>query len=124
MVWGIIISIFVALGFSLKASAQSAIPLCEITRNLAIGMSGADVNCLQRYLNFAGFTLASSGAGSPGNETFFFGSRTKDAVRRFQEAHAVEVLNPIGLTQGTGFWGSRSFAKYVKLVRLALGLNP
>lgn len=101
------------------AQAQSTIPLCEITRGLSTGATGEDVQCLQRYLNWAGFVVAAAGAGSPGNETIFFGPRTRGAVIRWQEAHAADILTPIGLTNGTGFWGPRSFAKYVSLVKVA-----
>lgn len=105
------------------AKAQSTIPLCEITRSLRLGSVGEDVRCLQRYLNWAGFTLASSGAGSPDNETMYFGPRTHNAVIRWQEANRTQVLTPIGLTNGTGFWGTRSFSRYVEIVRTALGVQ-
>lgn len=123
MALGIAASLFLGIGANYKAQAQSAIPLCEISRNLYVGLVGEDVRCLQRYLNYSGYPVAGSGVGSSGNETTYFGSRTQDAVRRWQEAHAPDVLHPIGLTQGTGFWGARSFNKYVSIVRIALGLS-
>jgi len=72
---------------------------------LAPGTQSADVLRLQRYLNSKGFTLASSGAGSPGNETNFFGPRTREALRRFQEANRIAILAPLGLLNGTGIFG-------------------
>lgn len=102
---------------------QSNIPLCEITRGLAVGATGEDVRCLQRYLNWAGFQVSASGAGSPGNETQYFGERTRAAVAAWQNANAASVLTPLGLSAGTGFWGSASFAKYVLIVRAALGVS-
>jgi hypothetical protein len=54
---------------------------CTFSRNLYPGMSGTDVMCLQQYLNGSGYTLSASGAGSPGNETQYFGSRTQGASR-------------------------------------------
>lgn len=75
------------------------------TRDLYPGSSGADVKALQQYLNNKGFVLASSGAGSPGNETIYYGNLTAAAVRRFQEAHFTEILNPLGYASGTGIFG-------------------
>lgn len=105
------------------ARAQSTIPLCEIERSLTVGMTGEDVRCLQRYLNWSGFFVASSGVGSPGNETAYFGSLTANALARWQNAYTAQVLAPVGLTVGTGYWGPSSFAHYVNLVRIALGVT-
>ncbi len=59
------------------------------SRDLELGMEGADVRELQKFLNTKGFTVASSGAGSPGNESNYFGARTKAALAAFQRAHAI-----------------------------------
>jgi sugar lactone lactonase YvrE len=77
-----------------------------LTRDLYPGSQGADVRSLQEYLNAHGFTLASSGAGSPGHETTYYGNLTAAAVRRFQEAHFAEILSPLGYASGTGICGS------------------
>ncbi|MFB6212659.1 MAG: peptidoglycan-binding protein, partial [Candidatus Magasanikbacteria bacterium] len=89
---------------------------CNFNRDLYVGRSGSDVKCLQRYLNDAGFTLAESGPGSPGNETDYFGSITKSAVVEWQNAHSKQVLQPAGLSSGTGYWGSSSIDYYNKLL--------
>jgi DNA-binding beta-propeller fold protein YncE len=74
------------------------------TRNLGYGSRGADVSLLQQFLNHKGFVLAQSGAGSPGNETQFFGPRTKNAVIRFQRAY----YSTIGAV--TGYFGPKTRA--------------
>ncbi|MDR3642200.1 MAG: peptidoglycan-binding domain-containing protein [Candidatus Doudnabacteria bacterium] len=55
-----------------------------LTLNLQIGMIDQQVTVLQQTLNTAGFSVAASGPGSPGNETSKFGALTKAAVQRFQ----------------------------------------
>ncbi len=77
-----------------------------LTRDLYPGSQGADVRSLQEHLNAHGFILASSGPGSPGNETTSYGNLTAAAVRRFQEAHFAEILSPLGYASGTGICGS------------------
>lgn len=108
---------------TVTTTSTSTIPLCEITRGLTIGSSGEDVRCLQRYLNWSGFTVAATGSGSPGNESTYFGSLTANAVTRWQNANASQVLVPAGLTSGTGYFGSLSFNGYVNIVRAQLGLS-
>jgi peptidoglycan hydrolase-like protein with peptidoglycan-binding domain len=70
-----------------------------LTRDLYRGMSGEDVRTLQGLLNTKGYTVALTGAGSPGNETIYFGPATEAAVIRFQIAHgispAVGYVGPI-----------------------------
>ena len=46
---------------------------------------------LQKFLNRNGFTLATVGAGSPGQETSYFGPRTRTALERFQAAYNIPV---------------------------------
>src|SRR3989344_2052478 len=82
------------------------------TRNHSMGNSGGEVMAIQKFLNSVdGTQLATTGAGSPGNETSYFGSITKAAVVKFQNKFAAEVLAPVGLSAGTGYWGPSSRAK-------------
>lgn len=77
----------------------------KFSNNLSLNMIHPDVRELQKYLNTHGFVIASSGPGSPGKETNYFGSLTKKTLIRFQESHATEVLKPTGLSKGTGYFG-------------------
>ena len=80
------------------------------TQNLSTGVTSAEVMQVQKFLNSKGFTVAATGAGSPGNETSYFGALTKAAVVKWQNANASTVLAPVGLTAGTGYWGPSSRA--------------
>ncbi len=55
-----------------------------LTLDLRAGMSHDQVRLIQQLLNKAGFPVAASGPGSPGNETRMFGALTREAVRKFQ----------------------------------------
>ena len=60
--------------------------------------------------------VALEGPGSPGNETLFFGTLTKNAVIRFQDKYKSEMLIPIGLKSGTGFVGVMTRKKLNEVV--------
>ena len=82
---------------------------CTFTRALYPGVTGNDVKCLQQYLNGAGFPVAASGAGSPGNETTFYGSRSQAAVGAWQDG------NGVAYGAYRGYFGPVSQAKYTAL---------
>jgi hypothetical protein len=90
------------------------------TQNLKLGSSGGEVMWVQQFLNGHGFTVAASGAGSPGNESSYFGAKTKAAVIKFQNANAATILVPVGLTSGTGNW----FASTRAAVNAMCAANP
>ena len=108
-----------------KDSQVSAVPTTEgipeyfsFTQNLSQGSRGRDVRYLQILFNKDRATQVSqTGAGSPGNETEYFGPATFNAALRFQEKYADEVLKPIGLSRPTGFVGSRTREKLNAILR-------
>jgi len=70
------------------------------------GTYGSDNLLMQKVFNEDSYTkIASSGPGSPGLETTYYGVLTRRAVIKFQEKYASEVLIPLGLTKGTGYVG-------------------
>lgn len=78
----------------------------QITRNLSLGNTHEEVRTLQQLLNRDPRTaVASTGVGSKGQETTYFGNLTKQAVMRFQALYANEVLLPAGISNPTGFVG-------------------
>lgn len=70
--------------------------------NLTVGSLGSEVKALQEFLNAHGYTLATSGAGSPGNETTRFGAATKAALIKYQKAK--------GITPAVGYFGPKTRA--------------
>lgn len=78
----------------------------SLTRTLKLGDRGEDVRLLQQMLNKDPETVvATSGLGALGNESTYFGLRTREAVIKFQEKYASSTLSPLGLTKGTGNFG-------------------
>lgn len=72
-------------------------------RNLTVGSTGSDVKNLQMLLNSNPATrVAVSGAGSPGNETSYFGPATRAAVIKYQVAN--------NITPAVGYFGPKTRA--------------
>ncbi len=92
------------------AQAQTQAPEL-FTQDLKPGSNGIDVERLQKYLNTHGFNVAESGEGSLGQETQFFGAKTRAAVMRLQQQFSQQILAPLGLIYPTGnfFSATRTF---------------
>jgi len=106
---------FPAVSFA-AATAVVASDCAILSGNLKVGMSGEGVRILQVLLNDDLKTRVSdTGLGASGMETTYFGVKTHTAVIKFQELYKEEVLLPAGLTAGSGFVGSYTRAKLLKL---------
>ncbi|MEI6352459.1 MAG: peptidoglycan-binding domain-containing protein [Candidatus Nomurabacteria bacterium] len=72
------------------ASAQTAATSCfQFTQNLKLGSTGAQVLQLEKTLNNTGYTISTTGVGSAGMETSYFGAKTKAAVIKYQKANNI-----------------------------------
>ncbi|TAL13887.1 peptidoglycan-binding protein [Patescibacteria group bacterium] len=102
-----------AAAATLPAGSLTSIPKdFSFTKALIFGATSIDVKYLQIVLNASGDTMvAKDGTGSAGKESTLFGARTQQAVIRFQEKYAKEILAPIGLGAGTGKVGPSTIAK-------------
>lgn len=85
-------------------------PSYVFTRSLKRGMSGEDVQMLQKALKSLGYFKLDY-------TTQYFGYWTELAVKEFQAAYASEVLAPWGLTIPTGFFGQTSIKKLNALLQ-------
>ena len=68
----------------------------SITHNHHLGDHSDDIRTLQKFLNTHGFRVASTGPGSPGNETTKFGALTYQALVKFQKAHGLPATGFLG----------------------------
>ncbi len=99
-------------GGSTSGTTTGSTVAMQFTMNHKQGDQGGEVMNIQKFLNMDPATMvASTGAGSPGNETSYFGPATKAAVIKFQNKYASEILAPVGLSAGTGYWGQSTRAK-------------
>jgi stage II sporulation protein D len=101
------ITTIAAMSLAGVASAQTT-SATTFTRNLTIGSVGEDVLALQKFLNNNGYTLATSGPGSPGNETTYFGILTRDALAKFQMANSI--------APAAGFFGPATRARVTAIM--------
>src|SRR3989344_5995421 len=81
---------------SAQLAALSGTPVAtgyQFNTNLTLNSRGTDVLNLQKVLNLSADTqVALVGAGSPGNETSFFGGLTKQAVMKFQSKYGISPV--------------------------------
>jgi hypothetical protein len=72
------------------------------TKNLTLGATDAEVKTLQQFLNANGYIVSTSGAGSVGSESTYFGTKTKAALIAFQTAKGLTAIGFFGpLTRAT-----------------------
>jgi len=98
----------------------------RFTRSLSLGQSGIPVKSLQIFLNdltvtyrtaqgvvVTGnpFLVSTKGPGSKGFESTYFGPATKRALIKFQEYYASDILAPVHLSKGTGYFGPSTMKK-------------
>lgn len=83
---------------SIPIPIQPTLPQTQtFTKNLQQGMVLYQVKLLQQFLNTHGYRVSTTGAGSQGHETTYFGLKTKLALIKFQNAHNIPA---------TGYFGS------------------
>ncbi len=88
-----------------------ALSCVHFETNLSFGMRNEQVRCLQEFLAAQGAAVYPEGLVT-GN----FLSATRQAVIRFQETYASEILAPLGLTSGTGYVGQLTRNKMNQLL--------
>src|SRR3989338_1318249 len=99
-----------------SASQQTGGLACGVTftQSLTVGSTGSEVMAVQKFLNSVdGTQIATTGAGSPGNETSYFGGLTRAAVSKFQQKY--------GISPTAGYWGPITRAKANSLCAAAPG---
>src|SRR3989344_675874 len=85
------------------------------TKNITVGSRHSEVKNLQIVLNSDVDTkVASSGAGSPGKETTYFGPATKKAIQKFQVKYGIASPGK----HGYGVFGPKTKAKATAIAKL------
>ncbi|OGG57878.1 hypothetical protein A2853_03015 [Candidatus Kaiserbacteria bacterium RIFCSPHIGHO2_01_FULL_55_17] len=101
-----LIALYMSLGGTVSpemaALAGGSATPGSFIRDLKVGMIGADVMALQKWLNTHGYQVVASGPGSPGNETSMFGGATRAALIKFQKAQ--------GISPAAGYFGPKTRA--------------
>ncbi len=94
-----------------KRTFHTNTTLHKLTRTLQYGDVNKEVKVLQELLDNNELTKVSdSGFGSRGNETTYFGSLTRNAVRRFQKKYDI-VSSGDERTTGYGLVGPKTRAR-------------
>jgi hypothetical protein len=94
--------LFVATTTPIPTSTPYVSSHIVFNQDLQKGSIGEGIRSLQKFLNNAGYLIAASGLGSPGSESTLFGSLTKAALAKFQQAH--------NISPATGYFGSKTRA--------------
>ncbi|MFA6376548.1 MAG: peptidoglycan-binding domain-containing protein, partial [Candidatus Paceibacterota bacterium] len=104
-----IMALIAKLQAQLKAmTGQTAYSCAQLTKVLRYGMQNdAEVKCLQEVLRAQGYTVAVSGN---------YDLATKNAVAKFQQKYATEILIPYGLRSGSGNVGNATKNKLNQLI--------
>lgn len=97
------------------ALASSKSVTTTLSRDLTLGSTGEDVRALQKFLNTHGAIIAQTGAGSPGNETVYFGPATRLALMNYQ---AKKGINPT-----SGYFGPLTRATVSKDASSIVAMN-
>ena len=84
---------------------------CAISSNLSFGSRGDEVECLQQFLK-------AENVYPEGLITGNFLTLTRQAVIRFQEKYAEDILYPLSLARGTGYVGPMTRSKISEIQRL------
>jgi hypothetical protein len=99
------------------SSSSSMMSSYTFNTNLTVGSKGTDVMNLQKVLNMSADTrVATTGAGSPGSETSYFGPATKAAVMKFQQKY--------GITPAAGYVGPVTRAKLNSMSSVSVTPTP
>jgi len=100
---------------SIISPAHPIAPIFSVGTDLSYGMTSPDVMLLQAYLNSQGFTVASTGPGSSGQETTYFGNATREALASFQAAK--------GIVPASGYFGpiTRAYIQHAMAINTAGG---
>jgi peptidoglycan hydrolase-like protein with peptidoglycan-binding domain len=111
---------FFILTFGFFTSFTSPLQAYTFTKSLKYGSMDPDVRELQKILNSDPETrVTTQGVGSLGSETIYFGLLTHQAVIKFQNKYADEILKPAGITRGNGFVGPNTLKKLNSLGQTA-----
>jgi peptidoglycan hydrolase-like protein with peptidoglycan-binding domain len=98
-----VLGLMLVAAFAFTTTASAA-----ITSTLKLGSNNSQVKELQQGLNSSGFVVSTSGAGSVGSETNYFGSKTKTAVKSWQASKGLTadgVFGPASRAAWTGTTG-------------------
>ncbi|OHA76976.1 MAG: hypothetical protein A3J30_03125 [Candidatus Wildermuthbacteria bacterium RIFCSPLOWO2_02_FULL_47_9c] len=88
-----------------------AVSCMGFNHNLFFGVRGEEVRCLQEFLKAQGEDVYPEGLVT-GN----FLALTQQAVIRFQEIYASEILAPLSLNSGTGYVGQMTRNKMNQMI--------